>query len=126
MSWLFGIRGPKGDGTEPPLSLPPAQPGAEGGGDRGAGDRPAPKDKWSNFDPTGLERAAKAARELEHSRECGGVGEGGKGPGGGSSTESQSIERPGKSALGGSQPLSRLSSRVASGHLSCDKTGLQE
>ncbi|XP_045659382.1 ATPase family AAA domain-containing protein 3 [Ursus americanus] len=68
MSWLFGIKGPKGEGTGPPLSLPPAQPGAEGGGDRGAGDRPGPKDKWSNFDPTGLERAAKAARELEHSR----------------------------------------------------------
>lgn len=70
MSWLFGInKGPKGEGTGSPLSLPPVQPGAEGGGDRGAGDRPAPKDKWSNFDPTGLERAAKAARELEHSRE---------------------------------------------------------
>lgn len=69
MSWLFGIKGPKGEGAGPPLSLPPAQPGGEGGGDRGAGDRPAPKDKWSNFDPTGLERAAKAARELEHSRE---------------------------------------------------------
>uniref|UniRef100_A0A8D1IF35 ATPase family AAA domain containing 3A n=1 Tax=Sus scrofa TaxID=9823 RepID=A0A8D1IF35_PIG len=68
MSWLFGIKGPKGEGAGPPLPLPPAQPGAEGGGDRGAGDRPAPKDKWSNFDPTGLERAAKAARELEHSR----------------------------------------------------------
>uniref|UniRef100_A0A9L0IIX0 ATPase family AAA domain containing 3A n=1 Tax=Equus asinus TaxID=9793 RepID=A0A9L0IIX0_EQUAS len=68
MSWLFGIKGPRGEGAGPPLSLPPAQPGAEGGGDRGAGDRPAPKDKWSNFDPTGLERAAKAARELEHSR----------------------------------------------------------
>uniref|UniRef100_A0A7N5JVS0 ATPase family AAA domain containing 3A n=1 Tax=Ailuropoda melanoleuca TaxID=9646 RepID=A0A7N5JVS0_AILME len=68
MSWLFGIKGPKGEGAGPPLSLPPAQPGAEGGGDRGAGDRPGPKDKWSNFDPTGLERAAKAARELEHSR----------------------------------------------------------
>lgn len=74
MSWLFGIKGPKGEGEGPPLSLPPAPPGAEGGGDRGAGDRSAPKDKWSNFDPTGLERAAKAARELEHSRECGGVG----------------------------------------------------
>lgn len=72
MSWLFGIKGPKGEGTGPPLPLPPAQPGAEGGGDRGAGDRPSPKDKWSNFDPTGLERAAKAARELEHSRECAG------------------------------------------------------
>ncbi|XP_039329959.2 ATPase family AAA domain-containing protein 3A isoform X1 [Saimiri boliviensis] len=69
MSWLFGInKGPKGEGAGPPLPLPPAQPGAEGGGDRGAGDRQAPKDKWSNFDPTGLERAAKAARELEHSR----------------------------------------------------------
>uniref|UniRef100_K7BQI0 ATPase family, AAA domain containing 3A n=1 Tax=Pan troglodytes TaxID=9598 RepID=K7BQI0_PANTR len=69
MSWLFGInKGPKGEGAGPPPPLPPAQPGAEGGGDRGLGDRPAPKDKWSNFDPTGLERAAKAARELEHSR----------------------------------------------------------
>ena len=81
MSWLFGIKGPKGEGEGPPLPLPPAKPGAEGGGDRGAGDRPAPKDKWSNFDPTGLERAAKAARELEHSRECGGVGECGTGQG---------------------------------------------
>ena len=72
MSWLFGIKGPKGEGTGPPLPLLPAQPRAEGGGDRGAGDRPSPKDKWSNFDPTGLERAAKAARELEHSRECAG------------------------------------------------------
>ncbi|XP_055238168.2 ATPase family AAA domain-containing protein 3B isoform X4 [Gorilla gorilla gorilla] len=69
MSWLFGInKGPKGEGAGPPPPLPPAQPGAEGGGDRGLGERPAPKDKWSNFDPTGLERAAKAARELEHSR----------------------------------------------------------
>ncbi|XP_058300348.1 ATPase family AAA domain-containing protein 3B-like [Hylobates moloch] len=69
MSWLFGInKGPKGEGAGPPPPLPPAQPGAEGSGDRGLGDRPAPKDRWSNFDPTGLERAAKAARELEHSR----------------------------------------------------------
>lgn len=74
MSWLFGInKGPRGEGAGPPLPLPPAQPGAEGGGDRVLGDRPAPKDKWSNFDPTGLERAAKAARELEQSRECGGA-----------------------------------------------------
>lgn len=99
MSWLFGIKGPKGEGTGPPLSLPPAQPGAEGGGDRGAGDRPGPKDKWSNFDPTGLERAAKAARELEHSRECG--GEGGARAGMGakgardSSKEGQATEPPG-------------------------------
>lgn len=105
MSWLFGIKGSKGEGTGPPLSLPPVQPGAEGGGDRGAGDRPAPKDKWSNFDPTGLERAAKAARELEHSRECSGVVEGGTGLGG-DVAESQSTERPGMAALGGIYPLS--------------------
>lgn len=99
MSWLFGIKGPKGEGAGPPLSLPPAQPGAEGGGDRGAGDRPGPKDKWSNFDPTGLERAAKAARELEHSRECGGEGGARAGMGAkgarGSSKEGQSPEPPG-------------------------------
>ncbi|KGL82018.1 ATPase family AAA domain-containing protein 3-A, partial [Tinamus guttatus] len=34
----------------------------------GSGERQGPKDKWSNFDPTGLERAAKAARELDASR----------------------------------------------------------
>ncbi|XP_038602070.1 ATPase family AAA domain-containing protein 3 [Tachyglossus aculeatus] len=70
MSWLFGInKGPQGEGgVGPGLPLPPSLPGGgDGGGDSG-GDRPAPKDKWSNFDPTGLERAAKAARELEHSR----------------------------------------------------------
>lgn len=67
MSWLYGInKGPKGEGAGSPLPLPSAQPGAEVGGDRGLGDRPAPKDKWSNFDPTGL--------ELEQSRECGGAG----------------------------------------------------
>uniref|UniRef100_A0AAQ5Y199 AAA+ ATPase domain-containing protein n=1 Tax=Amphiprion ocellaris TaxID=80972 RepID=A0AAQ5Y199_AMPOC len=52
MSWLFGWR--KGSGT------PPAAPG-------GQGDK-KPGDKWSNFDPTGLERAARAARELDKSR----------------------------------------------------------
>lgn len=107
MSWLFGIKGPKGEGAGPPLPLPPVQPGAEGGGDRGAGDRTGPKDKWSNFDPTGLERAAKAARELEHSRECGGWARGGR-PGGG---------------LGGTVALSGLRGRAASGRRG--ETGLQ-
>lgn len=76
MSWLFGLnRGaaPGGGGDAAPpgtgsgLSLPPG-PAAGGGGGGGAGDRQTPKDKWSNFDPTGLERAAKAARELDASR----------------------------------------------------------
>lgn len=71
MSWIFGLNkgGPPaagdaaGPGPGPPAVPPP--PGA-GGGD---GDRLKDKDKWSNFDPTGLERAAKAARELDSSRE---------------------------------------------------------
>lgn len=44
--------------------MPPPPPGGNGDG----GDKNKPKDKWSNFDPTGLERAAKAARELDQSR----------------------------------------------------------
>ena len=76
MSWLFGLN--KGGGEQP---LPPqfAQgggiggwPGAGGegskGGDGGNGDVPKePPKAWSNFDPTGLERAAKAARDLDRS-----------------------------------------------------------
>ncbi|XP_055515158.1 ATPase family AAA domain containing 3 [Leucoraja erinacea] len=72
MSWIFGLNkgGPPaagdaaGPGPGPPAVPPP--PGAGGGG--GDGDRLKDKDKWSNFDPTGLERAAKAARELDSSR----------------------------------------------------------
>ncbi|XP_008407996.1 ATPase family AAA domain containing 3 [Poecilia reticulata] len=65
MSWLFGLnRGqpepPPGLPTQPPPPPPPAG-GSDGGGDK-------PKDKWSNFDPTGLERAALAAKELDKSR----------------------------------------------------------
>ncbi|KAK6477632.1 ATPase family AAA domain-containing protein 3-A-like [Huso huso] len=62
MSWLFGLN--KGQASPPPdLPLPPPPVGGEGGE---GGDKP--KDKWSNFDPTGLERAAKAARDLDQSR----------------------------------------------------------
>ncbi|NWI70611.1 ATD3B protein, partial [Todus mexicanus] len=73
MSWLFGLNrgatpaggGGGGDGATPGLTLPPPPAGS------GPGERQPPlppKDKWSNFDPTGLERAAKAARELDASR----------------------------------------------------------
>ncbi|XP_017271215.1 ATPase family AAA domain containing 3 [Kryptolebias marmoratus] len=63
MSWLFGLnRGqpepPPGLPAQPP---PPPPPAGGSGGDK-------PKDKWSNFDPTGLERAAQAAKELDKSR----------------------------------------------------------
>ncbi|XP_015231544.1 PREDICTED: ATPase family AAA domain-containing protein 3A [Cyprinodon variegatus] len=64
MSWLFGLN--RGQ-PEPPPGLPaqpPPPPPAGGSG--GGGDKP--KDKWSNFDPTGLERAAQAAKELDKSR----------------------------------------------------------
>ncbi|XP_069543952.1 ATPase family AAA domain containing 3 [Brachyistius frenatus] len=63
MSWLFGLN--KGQPEAPPgLPVPPPPPPAGGSGS--GGDKP--KDKWSNFDPTGLERAAQAAKELDKSR----------------------------------------------------------
>ncbi|KAI1892650.1 hypothetical protein AGOR_G00135750 [Albula goreensis] len=62
MSWLFGWR--RGQSTPPPESS--ESPPPDGGSGGTGGDKP--KDKWSNFDPTGLERAAKAARELDKSR----------------------------------------------------------
>lgn len=66
MSWLFGIgKGPPAPGSpSDPQSPVPSPPPVGGDG----GDKNKPKDKWSNFDPTGLERAAKAARELDQSR----------------------------------------------------------
>ncbi|XP_069550117.1 ATPase family AAA domain-containing protein 3-like [Brachyistius frenatus] len=66
MSWLFGWR--KGSGS-PPAEDQTAAAAAEGvGGAPGASGQDKPGDKWSNFDPTGLERAAKAAKELDKSR----------------------------------------------------------
>ncbi|KAF3856339.1 hypothetical protein F7725_017062 [Dissostichus mawsoni] len=65
MSWLFGLN--KGQPEVPPgLPVPPAPPAPPAGGSGGGGDKP--KDKWSNFDPTGLERAAQAAKDLDNSR----------------------------------------------------------
>ncbi|XP_034551218.1 ATPase family AAA domain-containing protein 3-like [Notolabrus celidotus] len=67
MSWLFGWG--KKSGSSPPMEEQSAGAPAEGGGGAAGGsggDKPG--DKWSNFDPTGLERAAKAARELDKSR----------------------------------------------------------
>lgn len=62
MSWLFGLN--KGQSVAPPDGpIPPAPPAPP---PSGSGDKP--KDKWSNFDPTGLERAANAAKELDRSR----------------------------------------------------------
>jgi len=76
MSWLFGINkdGVPPPGVPPQLPIPPS-----GGGDGGSsGDKNDKSDDskgkgsgkpvWTSFDPTGLERAAKAAKELEKSR----------------------------------------------------------
>lgn len=69
MSWLFGLN--KGQPEVPPgLPAQPPPPPPPAGGSSGGGDKP--KDKWSNFDPTGLERAAQAAKELDTSRKCAG------------------------------------------------------
>ncbi|XP_035236669.1 ATPase family AAA domain-containing protein 3-like isoform X2 [Anguilla anguilla] len=65
MSWLFGWR--RGQSAPPPdSSETPSTPQSEGGSGGNGDDKP--KDKWSNFDPTGLERAARAARELDKSQ----------------------------------------------------------
>lgn len=81
MSWLFGLGGQKEKSFADILSeseLPPTAGGGGGGGNnnnnggggKGGGDegndKGAPK-IWSNFDPSGLERAAKSARELDKS-----------------------------------------------------------
>lgn len=80
MSWLFGVNKPP-----PPSEGPPLIPGPPPGGDDKSGGDGASKDDnsenegtkgspvWRSFDPSGLERAAKAARELEkshHSKEA--------------------------------------------------------
>ncbi|KAJ8260224.1 hypothetical protein GJAV_G00178520 [Gymnothorax javanicus] len=65
MSWLFGLN--KGQSEVPPgAPVPPPPPPPAGSSGGSGGDKP--KDKWSNFDPTGLERAAQAAKELDKSR----------------------------------------------------------
>ncbi|KAJ8412184.1 hypothetical protein AAFF_G00144510 [Aldrovandia affinis] len=65
MSWLFGLN--KGQ-SDPSLGLPIPPPPPPPAGSSGGSGGDKPKDKWSNFDPTGLERAAQAAKDLDKSR----------------------------------------------------------
>ncbi|XP_028393868.1 ATPase family AAA domain-containing protein 3-like [Dendronephthya gigantea] len=78
MSWLFGVNKQPGYSGPPPQFPPPTggddgndnSPGA-GSGEGKDGDKNGKGGKppvWANFDPTGLERAAQAARELDKSR----------------------------------------------------------
>lgn len=80
MSWLFGMNKQAPYTGEPP-QYPPSSGGGDGGsnqpggagGDAGGTNDGGQDGKggkipvWSNFDPTGLERAAQAARELDKS-----------------------------------------------------------
>ena len=78
MSWLFGMnkQPPYPDG--PPQYPPPpgggdsgnnpSGAGSDGGSDGGKDGKGGKTPVWANFDPTGLERAAQAARELDKSR----------------------------------------------------------
>ena len=66
MSWLWDKLYGGGSGSGSGDFLPPMEGGGEGKDQtpqvQGEGK------KWTGFDPTGLERAAKAARELDQSR----------------------------------------------------------
>lgn len=65
MSWLLGRFGPQQPDQPPPTDAGGGTPLPGAGGNK-----PPPTEegkKWVGFDPTGLERAAKAARELDAS-----------------------------------------------------------
>lgn len=69
MSWLFGTGKPTTPGGVPPGSfggMPPDKPGADGANQIGQPPSGGKMEKYS-FDSTALERAAKAAKELEKS-----------------------------------------------------------
>ncbi|XP_030842964.1 ATPase family AAA domain-containing protein 3-B-like [Strongylocentrotus purpuratus] len=73
MSWLFGIKKDQPLAEAPQLPVlqdggaaAPTGGGKDGKGDSGkGGGKGGGYDNFSNFDPSGLERAAKAARELD-------------------------------------------------------------
>lgn len=71
MSWfwdrIYGGR-PAG-GFYPPAGGPSGAGEGDGGGGPPQEAVPEEGKKWVGFDPTGLERAAKAAKELDQSRE---------------------------------------------------------
>ena len=74
MSWLWGkLYGGSGSSTGQGGDFFPPAGGGEGRGSGQGKDQspqvPEEGKKWTGFDPTGLERAAKAARELDQSRE---------------------------------------------------------
>ena len=77
MSWLFGMGGkqppPDGGGVQNPFLPPGVGAGAPGGDDSGKNDQGQGENKTKMdayaFDSAALERAAKAAKDLERSSE---------------------------------------------------------
>jgi hypothetical protein len=77
MSWLFGVnKQPPYPGGPPQYPPPtdggdsgsnPTGSGGDGGSDGGKDGKGGKPPVWANFDPTGLERAAQAAKELDKS-----------------------------------------------------------
>ena len=69
MSWLLGRFGQQQQSDQPPSSdVGPGSGAAGSSGNKPPSPPPTEEGKkWVGFDPTGLERAAKAARELDGS-----------------------------------------------------------
>ncbi|XP_065656130.1 ATPase family AAA domain-containing protein 3 isoform X2 [Hydra vulgaris] len=67
MSWIFGLNK---EPTAPQdfQHMVPPDAGGSGVSGGGSGEEPNKPRPWSNFDPSGLERAAKAAKELDSAK----------------------------------------------------------
>jgi ATPase family AAA domain-containing protein 3A/B len=72
MSWIFGVNKPQNvpDLSSLGLPLPPPDDGGKGSGGAGGGGNGSDKSTMDSyrFDSAALERAAKAAKDLEKSR----------------------------------------------------------
>ena len=69
MSWLFGIKGNQPVPEAPQFGLPPPPSGGDDGNKGNSDDAQGQKSKMEayRFDSAALERAAKAAKDLEKS-----------------------------------------------------------
>ncbi len=78
MSWIFGVKTGQNPPTLPDMQLPTGSPGGGGGGGGGDDDKNQGQGGGSKnsrmeaytFDSAALERAAKAAKDLEKSGVC--------------------------------------------------------
>jgi len=68
MSWIFGVNKEQSTPQNFEEQLTNANNGQSNGGKSDSDEKQQNPKAWSNFDPSGLERAAKAARELDSSK----------------------------------------------------------